>query len=215
MILEMKRNINQNAARVSWILPLLCIGIMAIGNSVLSNNSTSISWVILGIVYFLILISGIIAGIVGCIGFQKHGVKSSLAQAIVGLLLNISIITIILLIAVPSFTKYQDAKKNNHLTAIQNLAAQANAQLPQMIDERTRLDKVTAEDSTTLKYLFTFITESKDSIDIETFSKEMKTHFNNAYKTNEQFKLFRDNNIKLIYEYHDQYDNYVTSVHID
>lgn len=215
MILEMKRNINQNAARASWILPLLCIGIMAIGNFVLSNNLSSISWMILGIVYFLILISGIISGIVGCFGFQKHGAKSSLTQAIVGLLLNISIITIILLIAVPSFTKYQEDNKSNNLKAIQNLAAQTNAQLPQLIDEQTRLDKVIAEDSTTLKYLFTFITESKDSIDIETFSKEMKIYFNNEYKTNEQFKFFRDNNIKLIYEYHDQYDNYVTSVHID
>lgn len=213
--MEMKRNINQNAARASWILPLLCIGIMAIGNFVLSNNLSSISWMILGIVYFLILISGIISGIVGCFGFQKHGAKSSLTQAIVGLLLNISIITIILLIAVPSFTKYQEDNKSNNLKAIQNLAAQTNAQLPQLIDEQTRLDKVIAEDSTTLKYLFTFITESKDSIDIETFSKEMKIYFNNEYKTNEQFKFFRDNNIKLIYEYHDQYDNYVTSVHID
>ena len=169
----------------------------------------------MGVVYFLILISGIVSGVIGCFGLKCHGSKSTLAQTILGLFLNISIIAVILLIAIPSFTKYQKSSSKNRLQGIQNLAAQANSQLPQMIDEHTRLDKVIAADSKTLKYIFTLIAESKDSIDIETFSKEMKTHFNNVYNTTDQFKFFRENNIKLMYEYHDKDDNYVTTVSID
>ncbi len=54
---------------------------------------------------------------------------------------------------------------------MQQMVSQANSQLPSLVDENTRLDKITVINVENLKYQFTLINEPKDGINIDTFPK--------------------------------------------
>jgi competence protein ComGC len=166
----------------------------------------------MGAIYFVFLLSGIVSGIIGCFGFKKHGARTTLTPGLAGAALSITIITVILLIAVPSFNRYREASNNKRYAIIQKMADQANAQLPKMIDDQTRFDEIVVIDSNNLKYKYTFIAHEKDDIDIENFVREMKPNLIDSYNTGEQFKILRENHIAILYEYYDKAGVLVASI---
>lgn len=141
-------------ARASWILPLVCIGIMAFSYPALSNDSSSL----------------------------EHR---------------------------------NDAKQNTNLAVMQDAARQTNLQLPKMLDDKTRLDRLIVLDTKNVKYQVTIISSDKKDIDIEKFISIMKPHLNKIYRTNPQFKIFRDNGIGVLYEYYDKNGILFAAIHAE
>jgi len=210
---DAKKSYFQIAARFSWVLPLVCIGTMVLSNSVLSKSASSTAWMIMGGIFLLFLIGGIVAGIIGCFGVKAHGARSTLVPGLVGMILSVSILAIVLSIAIPSFHKYREtAKEQQQLSMMHKMAEQTNVQLPKKIDEQTRIDKCVVLDSKTIKYQVTIVSYAKDQIDTETFIRTMKPNLNKAYYTHEQFKVFRDYGIGVLYEYYDKNGDLFTSI---
>lgn len=193
----------------------MCIALMTAVNGIAQKDSSYL-WLGLGVVCFLLLLSGFISGIIGCFGIKKHGWKTTLRPSIIGLILNISIFTTVTVIAVNSFFDYREKAKNQYkLNAIQNFIEQANLQLPKLVDDQTRLDKIIVIDINNLKYNFTFIDiEKKEIQSIDEFITENKLNLDNTYKTSDQFKMFRDNKISLQYDYYDKNGELVASINI-
>ncbi len=202
---DKKKSFSQIAARFSWILPLSCIGLMMIGNAILSKTSDSGSWFIMGSIFILLLLGGIVAGIIGCFGVKAHGARSTVVPGMVGIGLGMSIIIVMASIAIPAFQKYKEAARDQQqLSMMHEMAVQTNSQLPNMIDEQTRLDKCVVLDSRNIKYQLTLVSYTKDQIDKEMFIRSMKPQLNTAYYKREQFKVLRDYGIGVLYEYYDQ-----------
>jgi len=80
----------------------------------------------------------------------------------------------------------------------------ANKNLPQMIDEETRLDKTVALPNKTIQLHHTLVNLAKDEIDLETGRNSMYPRILNNIKTNPNFQDFRNNQVTFEYVYHDK-----------
>ena len=96
---------SKQAAKASWIIPLLALGMMAIGNSAMKSSGSSIGPLILGGVVILLFIAGIILGVISLYGIKKYGKKGLLAPAIIGILLNGGFLSLLLMIASTAINK--------------------------------------------------------------------------------------------------------------
>ena len=69
------------AAKLSWVCPILFIVFLAVGKQVAAP-------VIMDLIGLLLMVLGLLFGIVALFGISRHGTKGILAQAIVGIILN-------------------------------------------------------------------------------------------------------------------------------
>jgi hypothetical protein len=82
------------AAKVSWLAPLIAIGLGILVKSSVSSSRTmdaetarTIQLAVGGIAIFIVLM-GLVFGFLALFGIKKHGVKGILFPAIVGVLLS-------------------------------------------------------------------------------------------------------------------------------
>ena len=81
------------AAKASWIAPLLAIGLGIAGTTFASGDSRTdpetlrTIALILGGICAVIVVAGLVFGVTALFGIRKHGVKGILLPAIIGILL--------------------------------------------------------------------------------------------------------------------------------
>lgn len=93
----------RQAAKASWKVALLNLGVMAFGNSVFKSSNSSMTVLILGNMVILFFIIGFILGIIGLLGTKKRQAKSTAAPAAIGILLNGGLLLLLMLIIVSSY----------------------------------------------------------------------------------------------------------------
>src|SRR4030043_2056839 len=96
---------SKQAAKASWIIPLLALGMVAVGNSAMKTSSSTVGPLILVGFVILFFLAGIILGIISLFGIKLYGKKGILAPAIIGILLNVGFSSLLLMIAISAFKK--------------------------------------------------------------------------------------------------------------
>jgi hypothetical protein len=97
---DMKSHFTVQAAKASWIIPIITIGIMVVGRSAFNAQFGAL---LLGGIIILFLVIGIILGIIGLFGCKRHGPKATVIPSLIGILLNGGLLSLLLIIAVTAF----------------------------------------------------------------------------------------------------------------
>lgn len=83
-------------------------------------------------------------------------------------------------------------------------ASEINKTCPIMVDKDTRLDNAMSSSSQDFQYNYTLPNYTKEEIDTTVFEKALKPQLVNTISTNPDLKIFRDNNVTIIYNYKDK-----------
>src|SRR6476620_6791187 len=82
------------AAKASWLAPLIAIGLSIVGNIVLTSDPKTdeatirTGKIVIGFSAFAIVIVGLVFGVLALLGIKRHGAKGILVPAFVGILLS-------------------------------------------------------------------------------------------------------------------------------
>lgn len=99
-------NYYKQAAKASWIIPLITLGIMIFMNSYLEKATSAIPVLVVSIIVFSFYIVGIVSGSVALFGIKLYGPKGILAPSIIGILVNLAFFVILFFIAYASMANY-------------------------------------------------------------------------------------------------------------
>ena len=88
------------AARCSWIAPLVAIGVLAF-----VNTATPIAKLITEIVILLLSLLGLLLGVGSLFGIRRHGIKGILVPALAGVIISGLLISIWVLNFVQAATR--------------------------------------------------------------------------------------------------------------
>jgi DNA-directed RNA polymerase subunit RPC12/RpoP len=88
--------------------------------------------------------------------------------------------------------------------ALMEVSKTINAGLPKEVDSETRLDSVAAGPGKRLTYHFTLINKEADSIDAIALESNLKIQIVNNYRTRPDMASFRQNRVRMDYEYRDR-----------
>ena len=108
-------------------------------------------------------------------------------------------------------TKPDITKKNN--LVLSRVANDMNENLPAMIDEITRLDRVTGE-NLTLTYTYTLVGFSKEEISADALVSEIKPGMLSNYCTSPNMTELKDNHVKLQAKYLDESGQLITQFYV-
>ena len=97
---------------------------------------------------------------------------------------------------------------------LMQIAEEMNKSLPMMIDKETRLDATFPGPGNRLTYSYTLINYEKDNLDITTLRETFRPQLLTNYKTHENMKRFRENNVELHYQYKDMHGAFITDISI-
>lgn len=209
-----RRGFHQQAARASWMAPIVAFFLMAATNSTIRSSQSPLAGLIIGGTYILLLFAGIGFGITACFGGKRHGAKTTVIQGVLGALLSVSVLGIIIAIAVPNFIRTRDATRTARTQALQRMVNDANSQLPVMADDETRIDKITVLGHDALEYQFTFVHTYHNEFDIPQFNSESRAQIVEQYRTSDDFKMYRDNRITVRFTYLDMVGQLITSIDV-
>ena len=81
-----------------------------------------------------------------------------------------------------------------------------------MVDEETRLDKVTLPSKTVFQYNYTLINYEKTEIDTVKIKSNLEQNIIQLIKTNPQMEYQRQNNVTMNYIYNDKNGDYLMSL---
>jgi hypothetical protein len=204
----MKRESIENMAKGSWQLPLVILGLMMLLTPMIKAPLASI---VVGVIYLLLFLAGLICGIIGCCGVKVHGRKKILAPAITGIALNVFIPTLLIAIAVPSFNRARSLAISRRMEGI---VAETSKTTPVMIDEITRLDSVQITGNRSMTYSHTLVSTSKADIDVPDFTRTMRDALYDNFMTLPQMEFYRNFDIALLYEYLDQDGDLIAAIEI-
>ena len=117
--------------------------------------------------------------------------------------------TVIVLIIAGSFVVNHFLLKPSNIisdfeTELRKTADELNKKCPIMIDSTSRLDNAEVPARKTFQYNCTFITATKADFDSNEFKSSVLPDIIKDFKTSRKVKLFRDNNITVITNYHDK-----------
>ena len=90
------------AAKASWVIPLINIGVMAFGKGGFKTQEGTL--IMGGLIIFLLLV-GIVLGVIGLSGYKEYGVKSTAVPSVLGLTLNVGLLYALLSAALDSYNK--------------------------------------------------------------------------------------------------------------
>jgi hypothetical protein len=96
-------NFFKQAAKASWICPLLVLGMGYFTQDAFKSAQFHYGPIILSFFIIFMFMVGIVAGIVALFGVKHHGKTGILIPAIIGLLLNILFSVIIVTVAFAAF----------------------------------------------------------------------------------------------------------------
>ena len=94
------KHVAVQAARCSWIIPLVAIGVLAF-----ANTTTPIAKLITDIVVLLLSLAGLLIGLGSLFGIRRHGVKEILVSALAGIIISGLLISMWILNFVQAATK--------------------------------------------------------------------------------------------------------------
>jgi hypothetical protein len=211
---NVKSSSQLQAARASWMVPIVTIVLMAIGNSVMQSSKSPLTAIIIGGTSIILLLSGAILGIIGCFGAKRHGVKTTIVPGLIGAVLSAAILAILISIAVPNFIKARNTSPQKKTDALRKLADQTNKQLPIMADSETRVDRVTVLGPDLLEYQYTFVNTEKNGFDVEKFLSAARPQILENYRKGDQFKMFRENSVSVRFSYYDKNGKLITNIDI-
>ena len=148
-------------------------------------------------------------------------VKPKKKRKYVSLLVIISLIVITL--SVLGYFTYQKLVENKVFETIENvintaknplqlIANEMNKSCPMMVDEETRLDKVTLPSKTVFQYNYTLINYEKTEIDTVKIKSNLEQNIIQLIKTNPQMEYQRQNNVTMNYIYNDNNGDYLMSI---
>ena len=148
-------------------------------------------------------------------------VKPKKKRKYVSLLVIISLIVITL--SVLGYFTYQKLVENNVFATIENvinvaknplqlIANEMNKSCPMMVDEETRLDKVTLPSKTVFQYNYTLINYEKTEIDTVKIKSNLEQNIIQLIKTNPQMEYQRQNKVTMNYIYNDKNGDYLMSI---
>ena len=127
-------------------------------------------------------------------------VSENKRNMLIGTVLGIALLGLIIF-AVQKFISHKPLIQNMLLEAA---AAEANKSCPVMLDEATRLDNVEALPANTLQYNYTLVTAEKTDFNFEAAKEYIEPGIIENIKTNPALKIYRDNNVTMIYNYKDK-----------
>lgn len=148
-------------------------------------------------------------------------VKPKKKRKYVSLLVIISLIVITL--SVLGYFTYQKLVENKVFATIENvintaknplqlIANEMNKSCPMMVDEETRLDKVTLPSKTVFQYNYTLINYEKTEIDTVKIKSNLEQNIIQLIKTNPQIEYQRQNKVTMNYIYNDKNGDYLMSI---
>jgi hypothetical protein len=125
---------------------------------------------------------------------KKQNQLLKFAAVIIGGILGYAIVS----------SMYEAGRNKSHLDfALTQIANDMNQKLPQMVDEQTRLDKVTAG-SGKLTYFLSLSDSVKSNLDLADFESKLQPKLIQNYKTNSTMDTLREQKVILEYEYKDK-----------
>ena len=89
------------AAKASWIIPLLCLGIMVLGKFAIESPK---GLLIVSDLAILLFVFGIFFGLFSLFGIKDYGRKGILLPSITGIILNSVFLTLLILIVISAYT---------------------------------------------------------------------------------------------------------------
>lgn len=66
-----KLDFKQQAARASYILPIVTTVLMGIGNSAMQSSKSPLTGIIMGGIFIFLVLAGIVFGVIGCFGIIR------------------------------------------------------------------------------------------------------------------------------------------------
>ena len=96
-----KQPFAMQVAKASWIIPLLCLGIVVLGKLAIKSPKGSL---ILGDLAILLFVVGIFFGLTSLLGIKNYGRKGILLPGIIGIILNSVFLTLLVLIVISANT---------------------------------------------------------------------------------------------------------------
>jgi hypothetical protein len=87
-----------------------------------------------------------------------------------------------------------------------------NKSCPLYVDEKTRLDYTEIDENGFFHFIYTFPTDSKSDMDINSFYMTQRDMLNEQYHTNSDLSFFKENKVILKYTYFDMYKNQIISI---
>ena len=78
-----------------------------------------------------------------------------------------------------------------------------------MVDSETRLDNAIALPENTFQYNYTLVNMNKENMNVSEAEDFLQPNILNSIKTNPDLKVFRDNNVIMVYNYKDSNGNHL------
>jgi hypothetical protein len=103
-------------------------------------------------------------------------------------------------------------KKSSFDAVLVDAAEKINARLPMQLDKETRLDTTLAGPGNKMTYFYTLTNLVVEDGDGEAITKAMRPLILNGYKTDPQFKIFRDHHTEMHLTYRDKNGKHVTTI---
>ena len=130
---------------------------------------------------------------------------------------------IVITLSVLGYFTYQKLVENKVFETIENvintaknplklIANEMNKSCPMMVDEETRLDKVTLPSKTVFQYNYTLINYEKTEIDTVKIKSNLELNIIQLIKTNPQMEYQRQNKVTMNYIYNDKNGDYLMSI---
>lgn len=88
-------------------------------------------------------------------------------------------------------------------------ASELNKSCPIMVDSETRLDNAIALPENTFQYNYTLVNMTKEDMNVSEAENFLQPNILNSIKTNPDLKVFRDNNVIMVYNYKDNNGNHL------
>lgn len=162
-----KPPLHVQAAKASWLAPLLSIVGMTIGKSRTSAAAGDPSGVILDILVLVFCLIGLASGIVALSGLRKHGRAGILTPALVGTAISAIFLTIFATNVTAGRARARDPQR-----IVERIAESLQSGLPKRTDADTELIAVRAGPRE-LIFEYRLVNVSKSQVDLAAFQAEI------------------------------------------
>jgi hypothetical protein len=162
-----KPPLHVQAAKASWLAPVLAI----VGTTIAKSRTSAAGWdpsgVILDVLVFVLCLIGVVSGIVALSGLRRHGRAGILAPALAGTVLSAAILTLFASNFVAARVHARDPQR-----VVEKVAEGLQSGLPKKIDAETELSAVRAG-SRELVFEYRLVNVSRSQIDLAAFQAEV------------------------------------------
>ncbi|MDR2951573.1 MAG: hypothetical protein LBV71_20475 [Prevotella sp.] len=117
-----------------------------------------------------------------------------------------NIIYLLILIVIVSFTQCSGSVESQ----LQSVAKETNRDCPIMRDQWTRLDSCSVQGENTFRYYFTIV--QIVVTDTTNLKSQIKPQIIETVKNHPSTRIFRDNDVTLVYKYNDEQGKYLFTI---